>query len=43
MKLDNVDLSIIKELQRDSRLSMRELGRKNQIVSPVRHRACQTA
>lgn len=29
MKLDNVDLSIIKELQRDSRLSMRELGRKS--------------
>ncbi len=34
MKLDNVDLSIIKELQRDSRLSMRELGRKIKLSAP---------
>lgn len=28
MKLDQIDLNIIEELKKDSRLSMRELGRK---------------
>ncbi len=34
MKLDDLDLMIIKELNKDSRLSMRELGRKVSLSAP---------
>ncbi|MCY8513940.1 Lrp/AsnC family transcriptional regulator [Bacillus atrophaeus] len=34
MKLDKLDLSIIRELKEDSRLSMRELGRKIKLSPP---------
>lgn len=43
MKLDNVDLSIIKEPQLGQPPVHAGAWQKNQIVSPVRHRACQTA
>lgn len=34
MKLDQIDLNIIEELKKDSRLSMRELGRKIKLSPP---------
>ncbi|NPC91570.1 Lrp/AsnC family transcriptional regulator [Bacillus sp. WMMC1349] len=34
MKLDDLDLKIITELKKDSRLSMRELGRKINLSAP---------
>lgn len=35
MKLDQIDLNIIEELKKDSRLSMRELGRKIKLSPPL--------
>jgi len=34
LKLDDKDWKILFELQRDSRISMAELGRKERITSP---------
>ncbi len=38
MKIDNTDIKILKELQQDSRLSIRELSKRVHLSPPFCHR-----